>query len=886
MQRIERIESKMKLNILLLILLVLVPFANLSAQVETDSMNDREAMFQAAKNYSYQAETRGKAIELLKELIKQDPRPEYRIELAQAQFFSGDWQSGLISIESVPESSLSSSLKLLKAQALAQNNKHTQAAALFEQLKSSPDQRSAALIGLARSAHQLGEKTKSTQAYLEFVKLGGKTTAAEYLEIGNVLISHGSTKEGLTVLKHGLEAYPKDAELAKALALNLAWQGDFVTARPLLESSAKAFPEDTKVQQALTAGYLQVGDLKALTAAGGAELGVDQLVHLYLLQAKDQEADQYLQRQLEKGTKSMSVTVALARALAELGYFYDAEQLLLAHKKYPEALRALAEQYQQAGREHEAASLRKQLGIPEKARSVKEAIPNSANSLEIAAAEFDKKNYVSARSSYDRAITEVPTTAAFIGRGQVALAEENYPAAIADAEVVLSRQARHRQALLVKARAQAYSGQYAAALETYGQLEKQSTSDPVVNYEKAQVALWSGKNAEAKELIERLKKDGNAGNIQSLEAEQALLAGQLRTARRLARASSDSAVSAQACCGLGLTAQAKSELQQINSSAVSNSFTRKLESGVDRLLDTKVQVEGSYWSEEGQDRSSDVTRWIPVKTGLEGSVADNVKLGIDAAVVRESFDSGDDLDSIRTGTALAWQINEAVAFNAAAELRSYDESSIDDGFAGSADFWYQFEAPLKAGLRYVRTLEDSNYDAIYEGIEADRVQALLNGSVNANFLWSSVMEFADYSDDNQGVSFLASARYRFYRGAVDSWLLTSAEYRDVDEATVISDAGTSSDILHPYWTPEGYTAGWVGLAVRKSLALNSYCEEERFVEAAVRGRFDSESNTGVEVQLGLNQRLSESVNLGLNGFIHRSGDWDAESALLGLNFAF
>ena len=835
-------------------------------------ISDEAALYEMAKGLSYKQETRAEALEAYQKLVALAPsNPVYLKELAQIQFYAKQNAEALATISKLSEEQLTAESRLLKAQLLAVLNKHEEAYAQYTRLVQEGG-KAESLLGLARSASKTKREVEAVKAYQQYVsQYAVLAKPTEYAEVGNVLRGTGDNKEAEAVLRKGLAQYPKSQEIKKVLGELLAWDSDSAKQKEALTllsgvGAASAETKKARIYSAVKAKAYEsaIDDLKTYADKDRNELILAAL-GAYLDEVNQETFDGVLEKLCREND-----SVLKASLLARRGREYQALAVATGNTPLRAGILRSGERFAEANAIERTA-------VSQKAKEAVSALPRGYAALEA-------KEYANAIAAFEEYLATAPTSvSAQYGLASALMGNQQIGQAKKAALKTLELENLHKGAALLVARASAYKGNYQKAQKYLDQLDSDaSQKDPVVTLERARLALWRGENAQYQELRDRL----NVGNTMSedllaLDAEQALVTGKIKTAQALSAEGKVTGVQAQACCALNKPAQAVSLLTQ---TTTRNDFEESVLAAAQRKTAPHISFASSYWVEDGRDKTSDVRRWIAPEVKVNGFASESVELSLSAANIVERFDIGENLNSLQVQAGTRAQIADGFELAGALGFRETSEDDIDSPVFGNVGFNYRFDAPLTLGISYAKTNEFGNFFAIQDKIQADRYRVELGGAL-PDVVYGVSVDLLDYSDDNSGVLGVLKGGQRIYDGSTEVWVDGIAEYRDTDELTVIGeDNGTQTLTIHPYWTPEAFWAGFVGLRVKKNLGLQSYCALPQYVEASVRAKTDTDHNPGVELAATYSKLISADFEVQAQGLWHSSEQWDAAFAGLSISY--
>lgn len=453
------------------------------------------------------------------------------------------------------------------------------------------------------------------------------------------------------------------------------------------------------------------------------------------------------------------------------------------------------------------------------------------------------------------------------------------------------------------ARTLAWSRQYDKSLELYDALIKGHEHDLLLQREAARVALWAKRYDNAMERYDRIVNSSTADQshqsllIRAITAERdykrllwhhryAQALQEVNTVIELMPGDPEAVFDrAQIHCILGLCDLARSDyrhLLQLN--AMHSIAAEALELA---RLDSRpsLQLSGSYWREDGHEDLSDIYRYTTA-VGLTVPIYCRADLFVES---RRWFEFPGDyngrIDAWSYTTGLRAALNSFLRGEASWTFKQYEQTRFTDTHAGQAKLWANLYDYAQLGVGYGRTDELYNRFGYFQKTQADNTWVELKSDLTRR--WDALLRLKDthYNDSNKGYSIFLNTGYDITDHPRILKLSASAEYRDTDEENqYIYNTGQLVNIIHPYWAPQNYVAGFLTLEWWHDLSgPHQYCGNKRhFYDLKASVGTDTESNPGITLEAEWQYRFTNRWSLGLTAYTHYSEEWNAQGLWLSL----
>jgi tetratricopeptide (TPR) repeat protein len=453
------------------------------------------------------------------------------------------------------------------------------------------------------------------------------------------------------------------------------------------------------------------------------------------------------------------------------------------------------------------------------------------------------------------------------------------------------------------ARTLAWSRQYDKALDLYDTLIKGHKHDLLLQREAARVALWAKRYDDAMDRYDRI-----LNNTPTDSAYQSLLKRAITAERDYKRLlwrhryvqalqevnilielmpGDQEAVfdRAQIHCILGLCDLARSDYQHLLQLNVMHSIVSEaLELA---RLDSRpsLQLSGSYWREDGHGDLSDIHRYTTA-VGVTVPIYCRADLFVES---RRWFEFPGDyngrIDAWTYTAGLRASLNAFLKAEISGTFKQYEQTRFTDTYTGQAKLWANLYDYAQLGVGYGRADELYNRFGYFQKTQSDNTWVELRSDLTRR--WDALLRLKDthYNDSNKGYSIFLNTGYDITDHPRILKLSASAEYRDTDEDNqYIYNAGRLVNIIHPYWAPKNYVAGFLTLEWWHDLSgPHQYCGNRRhFYDLKASVGTDTESNPGITLEAEWQYRFTNRWSLGLTAYTHYSEDWNAQGLWLSL----
>ncbi len=303
---------------------------------------------------------------------------------------------------------------------------------------------------------------------------------------------------------------------------------------------------------------------------------------------------------------------------------------------------------------------------------------------------------------------------------------------------------------------------------------------------------------------------------------------------------------------------------------------RALELGI-KKSGPSTGPEFNYWRERGRGDLSHMSR-----TGTGYSVLIPVKAFhlIKLTGHRWSEDPGSGhavLESGGISVNFDVGLKTWMKFQSSWTYKQYSGSGYDDLQSGYVGIFYNMKDYLQTMLMYNRTNELYNITGLKRGIQADVLTIQTDSNINRYISLQGTGKAIRYTDGNAGKYMAVQTAYNATEYPHVIRLAATGEYRDTRHKSIFRFSDQMLDIMHPYWTPQGFYAGRVALEWYHDISKFIFCGSEEH-SYSLKLSFGNESMDNAFTVLDGEWRyeFAEKWMMSIRGMMHRSREWDAE----------
>lgn len=285
----------------------------------------------------------------------------------------------------------------------------------------------------------------------------------------------------------------------------------------------------------------------------------------------------------------------------------------------------------------------------------------------------------------------------------------------------------------------------------------------------------------------------------------------------------------------------------------------------------------AFSREKGSERLADMRI---TRTNLGGLFHATAQSRISLSIFQQ-WESPEDPDFGRE-RAEGFRLEASNVFNAylsgslSFQDKRYDRPGLRGRRTGHIGLQGRYEDWLQPRLRWSRQENLSNGFARQDRIVFDQWE--LGGLFLLSREWDLdlVGHWERYHDQNRQVALRARPTWMWTDHPRELRLVGQLEYRDSREQNVfIFENGELERIIHPYWTPDNYVNGGLGLLWRHDLAEEYFCGNlEHFYTIQFDVNAADDRNRGFGIEALWRRDWNAHWRTELSGRLYRSRQWD------------
>ncbi|WP_285905810.1 tetratricopeptide repeat protein [Pseudodesulfovibrio pelocollis] len=194
----------------------------------------------------------------------------------------------------------------------------------------------------------------------------------------------------------------------------------------------------------------------------------------------------------------------------------------------------------------------------------------------------------------------------------------------------------------------------------------------------------------------------------------------------------------------------------------------------------------------------------------------------------------------------------------------------------------------RLGFGYERVDEVANRFALLKGTQSDHFLVDARVPAGRRLDVEASARHIEYSDSNSGEAAHLAVGYALTDHPRMFKVILRGDYRHTrHHSQEIDTAGTLTDIIHPYWTPQGYLAGSATLEWYADLADDFFCgAKQHFVDVRLTGATGSDANNSIQLEAEWVLDITDHWGIEARGLMHRSPEWNANGFWTGVRYGF
>lgn len=294
----------------------------------------------------------------------------------------------------------------------------------------------------------------------------------------------------------------------------------------------------------------------------------------------------------------------------------------------------------------------------------------------------------------------------------------------------------------------------------------------------------------------------------------------------------------------------------------------------------------AYWNETGR---GDLSRMQRTSYEAGGSVPVHQSLRLHAAQLvwhEEPTRNGESSTALGQRVGFSGPLNSWLSARGQWTQKRYTDDDLGTHNTGEVGLGIDLNGYAALDLSWMRELQLANAFARDEGVHLDTLRLRADSRITRGLRLGGSAAWLDYSDGNEGYHATLDAALQLNDHPETLTLEALLVHRDTRRDNRFLFSGDQlTDIVHPYWTPQDYWGFEIGPRARFDLAELYFCgAREHSLELAARTGFDTEENPFFRAEGSWRMELDDDWRVEASLFWHRSDQWDAEGAWLGLYY--
>lgn len=345
---------------------------------------------------------------------------------------------------------------------------------------------------------------------------------------------------------------------------------------------------------------------------------------------------------------------------------------------------------------------------------------------------------------------------------------------------------------------------------------------------------------------------------------------------------------AQAQCALGLCNEAGETYEELLAISPLHNLAALALARQQRQNNPALSLQHNFWQEKGRGDLADITRQ---QTDLTFELPLFCRYRVEVIGHRWKEDAGNSAASIDAngfGLRISGVANRYLRGSFELHRKHYEEEGYADLSSGAGELWFNLHDHLRLGLGMERRDELANRFGLAQGIQTDHWWLSFVAPLTRSLEVTGRTEALDYSDDNTGRASALTLGYAFTDHPRLFKINIKGEARDTNSPSVSLYQGDQLvHIIHPYWTPENYTAGTLEFEWLHDLSQRQFCGNEQHSYNLKLGLMtDSDNNPAVRLEGKYLYEFAEHWRFELRGLVHSSQEWDALGISGGIQYRF
>lgn len=345
---------------------------------------------------------------------------------------------------------------------------------------------------------------------------------------------------------------------------------------------------------------------------------------------------------------------------------------------------------------------------------------------------------------------------------------------------------------------------------------------------------------------------------------------------------------AQTQCALGLCEEEAATYERLLEIDPQHSLAGQALERNKRRNAPRLRAGVNLWEEKGRGNLANMVR---LRNDLQVSLPVQCGLRVDVTAHRwQEMPQGPSSQFSALGGTVGFSgvFNEWFSGQAAWTAKRFGAADPKDTDQYRTRLELNLRNAARLGFGYERVDEVANRFALLKGTQSDHFLLDARVPVGRRLDVEASVRHIEYSDANTGEAAHLSLGYALTDHPRIFKVILRGDYRHTrHRSQEIDTAGTVTDILHPYWTPQGYLAGSATLEWYADLADDFFCgAKQHFVDVKLTGATGSDANNSIQLEAEWVLDITDHWGIEARGLVHRSPEWDANGFWTGVRYGF
>lgn len=345
---------------------------------------------------------------------------------------------------------------------------------------------------------------------------------------------------------------------------------------------------------------------------------------------------------------------------------------------------------------------------------------------------------------------------------------------------------------------------------------------------------------------------------------------------------------AQTRCALGLCGDEAAAYKRLLEIEPQHALAAKALERRERRNAPWVRAGLNFWQEYGRGNLSNIAR---LRSDLQASAPVTCGWRVEASAhhwLEMPQEPNRHYEAFGNTLAISGVFNEWLSGSAGWTAKRFTSTAPRDTDQFRGRLEVNLRDAARVGVAFERMDEVANRFALLSGTQSDHFILDARVSVTRRLDVEGGIRRVQYSDDNTGERAHLLAGYAFTDHPRIIKLILRGDYRHTAHtSTEVFSGADLTDIIHPYWTPQGYLAGTATIEWYEDLAADSFCGARRhFLDVKLSGGTDSDTNNSVQLEAEWVYDITDHWGVEARGLWHRSREWDANGVWTGVRYGF